>query len=234
MSKMTTIICSNYNSILWIDNYLDYLNKQTTDEFDVIFVDANSTDGSLEVIQNYNFRKGITKKLFKSNSRISIYEAWNIGILNSETPYVMNYNTDDKLYPAAIGINEIYALKNPNVDVFYSPCLVSSDKDHTSFITVYFWHDYSHELLLKNCLMGPYPYLKKQTIIEDGLFNPKFTISGDYEMWMRMSKKGRSFKKVPEIFGCYFLNPVGMSSSNDQGRLQEHIRQDKEIRNLYS
>lgn len=233
MTSMTTILCSTYNSNEWIDNYLNYVNNQFVKEFDIIFVDADSTDGSLDKIRNFKFREGINKKIILNSSRIAIYEAWNQAIMAANTPYVINYNTDDCLYPTALLNFQIYASIHKDVDIFYSPCFISSDKDHKSISNIYLWREYSHEDLLRGCFMGPFPYLKRQSIIEDGLFNPKYTISGDYEMWLRMSKKGRSFHRIPEVVGCYFHNPVGMSTRNDQERLQNHMAQDAEIRRYY-
>jgi glycosyltransferase involved in cell wall biosynthesis len=230
---MTTILCSTYNSNEWIDNYLNYVNSQFVKEFDIIFVDANSSDGSLGKIKNYNFRDGIKKTIIENSSKIPIYEAWNQAVLAAKTPYVINYNTDDCLYPTAILNFQIYASINSNVDIFYSPCFISKDKDHKNISNIYLWRDYTHEELLKGCFLGPFPYVKRQTLIDDGLFNPKYTISGDYEMWLRMSKKGRSFLKIPEVNGCYFHNPIGTSTKNDEARWKEHLRQDFEIRNLH-
>lgn len=233
MKKLTTILCSNYNSKKWINNYLKYLNEQTLKCFDVIFVDANSTDDSLNIIKNHKFRDGISTKIFEHKSRISIYDAWNEAILSADTPYVINYNTDDCLFPNALLINEQYAEAKPSIDVFYSPCLISSDENHLSIKGIHFWENYSHSNLLNRCFIGPFPYLKRSSIIEDGLFNPKYTISGDYEMWLRMSKKGRSFYRIPEVFGCYFENPLGNSTKQSDNRLKIHLAQDYEIRNLY-
>lgn len=232
---MTTILCSNYNSDEWIDNYLNYVNNQLVKHFDIIFVDANSSDNSLNKIKNFKFREGINSIIIENKSRIPIYEAWNQAILLSKTPYVINYNTDDCLYPTALLILQSYASVRKDVDIFYSPCFISSDKDHTSISNIYFWRKYtSHSDLLSGCFMGPFPYLKRSSIIEDGLFNPKYTISGDYEMWLRMSKKGRSFLKIPEVIGCYYKNPAGMSTKNDESRWKEHIAQDTEIRRYYA
>jgi len=80
-------------------------------------------------------------------------------------------------------------------------------------------------------MMGPFPILKKSTIVKNGLFNPKYTISGDYEMWLRLSKKGCKFLKLNDYVGTYYDNPKGVSS--DRSTLQEHVRQDTEIRKLY-
>ena len=83
MEKSTasvTVICSNYNSAKWIDGYLRNINNQLLAEFDIIFVDANSTDGSLQTIKDVQFREGINKTVVESEKRITVYEAWNDAI----------------------------------------------------------------------------------------------------------------------------------------------------------
>ena len=72
-----SVICSNYNSSKWIDSYLDSLNNQFLREFEVIFVDANSTDSSVDKIINFEFREGISTLILPLKERISIYDAWN-------------------------------------------------------------------------------------------------------------------------------------------------------------
>jgi hypothetical protein len=86
---------------------------------------------------------------------------------------------------------------------------------------------------LGGCYIGPYPYLKKQTILDMGLFNSKYTLSGDYEMWLRLSKNGKSFFKIKELLGCYYQNPLGLSTENTEERMITQSHQDFEIRNLY-
>ena len=48
-----SILCSNYNSSKWIDGYLKSINNQLLDCFEIIFVDANSTDNSLKTIKSF-------------------------------------------------------------------------------------------------------------------------------------------------------------------------------------
>ena len=50
-------------------------------------------------------------------------------------------------------------------------------------------------------------------------------------MWLRLSKKGCKFLKLNDYVGTYYDNPKGVSS--DRSTLQEHVRQDTEIRKLY-
>ena len=234
MEKSTasvTVICSNYNSAKWIDGYLRNINNQLLAEFDIIFVDANSTDGSLQTIKDVQFREGINKTVVESEKRITVYEAWNDAIKIAKTPYIINLNTDDRLYPTGLLTYLNYAKVNPSVDIFYGSCVVCEDADHQRITGINQWPEYSHETLLKMCIGGPFPMVKRSSLVEDGLFDPSFSISGDYEMWLRMSKKGREFFKVVEPVGSYYRNPEGVST-NPTG-MPEHIRQDTLMREMY-
>jgi glycosyltransferase involved in cell wall biosynthesis len=122
---MITLLCSAYNSSTHIDQYLEHVNNQTLREFEIIFVDANSSDDTLQKIKDYQFRVGITKKVFGADQRIGIYEAWNRAIEHSSHDYVMNYNTDDKLFPSALQTMATYASIYPEVDVLYSNSFIS-------------------------------------------------------------------------------------------------------------
>ena len=231
-TRSVTVICSNYNSAKWIDGYLANINNQLLREFDIIFVDANSDDGSLDTINNFKFREGIHKEVIERTERVSVYEAWNIAIAEAETEYIINVNTDDRLYPAGLITYLNYAQAFPSMDIFYGSCVVCEDMDHQRITGIFQWPEYSHETLLKMCIGGPFPMVKRSSLIEDGLFDPSFTISGDYEMWLRMSKKGRKFCKVVEPVGSYYRNPEGISTKSSG--MPEHIRQDNLIRRTYA
>ena len=226
-----TILCSNYNSSKWIDGYLQSINEQLMECFEIIFVDANSTDNSLETINGFNFRKGIIKKVLEKNTRIPIYEAWNLAINESECDYVMNVNTDDRIFPGSLLTLYHSFLKYKNYDIIYGKNFICADENHTQIGGLHDWPDHTHEILLQMSICGPFPMLKKSTIVDNGLFNPEYTISGDYEMWLRLSKRGFIFKKIDDIIGSYYNNPKGVST--DTSGFQEHVRQDTKLRNMY-
>lgn len=231
-SPRVTVLCSTYNSSEWVDGYLKSINNLLLDEFNIVFVDANSTDGSLQTINDYVFRDGINKKVIECKARVSIYAAWNIAIKNCDTEYIINVNTDDRLFPAALDTYLNYASKI-DADIYYGSCCVVNDSKHENNVGLYDWAQYSHEELLRGCTGGPFPFLKRQTIVDIGMFDTKYTISGDYEMWLRMSKQGKKFCKVKEAVGSYYYNPKGMSTNRESAQWQEHVRQDQELREIY-
>jgi len=197
----------------WINGYCRSLNAQLLPEFSVIYVDAASTDHSVDRFRSFGFREGIKTRVISCEQRISVYEAWNIAIREAQTQYCMNVNTDDRLYPAALQTMLSYAAADPDVDVRYSRCFVTADPDHNKLVDILDWPEFTHAALLQKCICGPFPLLKRSAIIEAGLFDPGYLCSGDYEMWLRMSKLGYRFKKIPEVIGTYYDNPAGLSTS---------------------
>lgn len=229
---MITIIASVFNAEIYLANFLNYINSQLLKEFEVIFIDANSEDNSLEIIRNFNFRNGIGIKIIEQHKRINVYEAWNIGVLNSSNAWVMNFNTDDKLFPSALSIYAEYILKDQDFDIIYSNCFISSDESHKSLLDIKIWEDANLiENLMRSSCVGPFPIMKKSSVIEAGLFNEEFSIAGDYEMWSRMQRLGFKFLKIEEFIGVYFLNPVGISTYQTHENLKEIFRQNKLIKN---
>lgn len=230
---MISLICSNYNSAKWIDNYLGYVNNQFLEKFEVVFVDANSTDVSLQTIKDYKFREGIEKTVIECKERISIYAAWNMGIEKARYEYVMNYNTDDKIFPGTLLTLGIYTKHQPEVDVFYSNCWITDKEDHSTITGHYIWNDANdlYTLLVNGSCCGPFPLLKKKSIIEVGGFDTQYTISGDYDMWCKLSSKGYKFVKIDDVVGSYYKNPKGASTNPDNQR--EIIKQDTKIRQTY-
>jgi len=231
---MISLLCSVYNSSEYLDNYLNYVNNQLLKEFEIIFVDAKSTDDSLQKIEEFQFREGIKVQILPCEERITIYEAWNKAILVSSYDYVMNFNTDDKLFKTALLNYATYTQAAPHIDVFYSAPFIAVDSNH---LDIRSWFRYSDanikENLLAGCHVGPFPLLKKKSILEVGLFDSSFTISGDYEMWCRLRHKGYTFMKLEETLGVYFNNPKGVSSEPTPERFNENLRQDTLIREMY-
>ena len=56
-----------------------------------------------------------------------------------------------------------------------------------------------------------------------GLFESNYRYAGDWEMWLRAVREGSVFKRLPGIWGMYYMNPDGLSTSaaNEEIRFGE-------------
>ena len=224
-----SILSSVYNSSEWLGCYLNCINDQLLETFEVIFVDANSDDDSLKKIKSFNFRKGIDVKIIECDYRIGIYEAWNKAIEIATGNYVLNWNTDDLLFPSALLIYNKYAEKKPSKDVIYSSFFVINQQNLNSITSYRNFPQPTHESMLKYCPCGPFPLLKKSSIEKVGLFDEDFKISGDYATWLKMSKNGCSFFKIQEPLGGFYER----EGSTSIKRIQEAQAEDRLIQKKY-
>ena len=229
MNKKITVVCSNYNSDLWIDDYLKCTNNQIDKNFDIIFLDANSSDNSLSKIKNFNFDKNIGVKIIESKNRVSLYSAWNICIKQSKTDYIMNYNTDDLIYDYATSVYNNKIINNPDADIIYGPCGIIKNRNINDYVSYYNWPEYSHATMMQLCICGPFPLVKKRVFEDIGYFDEAFECSGDYEMWARMSKNNKRFLRIPEIIGSFYHREDSISV-NKISKAQE---EDKLIQTKY-
>ena len=60
-----------------------------------------------------------------------------------------------------------------------------------------------------------------------GRFDEQLKFAGDWDMWLRAVQKGHKFKKVHEVLGLYYFNPVGLSTSRK--KQEERFNEEKQI-----
>lgn len=231
-----TVYCSTYNSLEWIDGYLNNINSQICNPFDLIFVDALSSDGSFDRINSFKFNDHINVSIYQPGY-LSVYGAWNYAVSKSNTDYVMNFNTDDRLNFNALSIyqNEIEA--NPNVDLFYGIHNFVGSISGPNLPIGDYWNNLTNSLLSDsdNKLMftinpcGPFPLVKRKSLLKAGEFNEKYFSSADYDMWLRMFSMGMKFKRIKHVMGDFLYRPDSVS----QSKLKESEAHDKEIQLKY-
>lgn len=69
---MLSIIITNYNKVEFIRENINSLLNQTSKNFEVIFYDDNSTDGSIQIINKYK-RKFKSIKIIRNLKKKSKY-----------------------------------------------------------------------------------------------------------------------------------------------------------------
>ena len=93
--KKITVVIPNFNGIQYVERCLDSLKRQTFSEFDVIFVDNGSVDGSRELTEE----KYPWVRVIALAENTGFCKAVNIGIEATQTPYVVLLNNDTEAEP---------------------------------------------------------------------------------------------------------------------------------------
>lgn len=111
-----SVIIPVYNSEQYLRRCLDSVLNQSVQDYEIILIDDGSTDGSLDICNEYAERNRNIKVIHKLNGGVS--SACNLGIDNSHGKYLMFCDSDDYVEPDWIETMYQYAEKNPGVSVF--------------------------------------------------------------------------------------------------------------------
>ena len=124
----------------------------------------------------------------------------NEGIKNAKGTFIQILNSDDILNSNETIEETIKKIKqNPKIDIFLGNVVYFS---YNNFLKINRFFDANNKRI-KNLLLGdmpPHPasFIKKKVYIKYGLYNTKFKIASDYELFLRTLKKHKLRFKILE------------------------------------
>ncbi|QSA95593.1 glycosyltransferase [Methylococcus sp. EFPC2] len=228
---LITAIVSVYNAERFISGCLEDLERQTiASQLEIIVVDSGSSQREGEVVRAYQERF-TNIRYIRTETRETIYQAWNRAIATAQGKYLTNANADDRHRPDALE-KLVDALEiNSNAAVAYADSFVTDVENEVwpsqNITGVFHWPKYEARRLFQICFIGPQPVWRRDLHGTHGLFDGNLRSAGDYEFWLRIAAAGVCFVHVPEVLGLYLASPVGVELSNKtlSNTEAEHARQ---------
>jgi GT2 family glycosyltransferase len=203
--KMVSVIVVNYNGQKWIKKCFDSLLDQTYKNFEIIFVDNNSNDNSIDFIEkNY---KDERIKIIKSDENLGFAGGNNLGIKEAKGGYILFLNIDTWMENSFI-MNILDFYKNNSYDILgaWEECYNQSKRKNriVSFID-FLGHpvglQYEHKKKQGFYLSGACLFFKKNLYFETkGLDNNFFMYCEEVDWFWRLNLLGKSFCHVENLF----------------------------------
>ncbi len=180
---LISIIIPTFNSSSTIQSNLDSIKKQTYMNYEIIVIDNNSTDETIEIVKKNNL-KNIQMIIEKDNG---IYDAINKGILKSNGDLISVlhsddiYNHDDVLKNV---INSFHYKKN--IEIVYGDLVYVKNNDINSVLRYWKPGEFKKNIFLKGW-QPPHPsfFAKKKLFKSYGMYNTKIGNSADVELMHR-------------------------------------------------
>tara|TARA_R110002072_G_scaffold113506_2_gene243056 strand:+ start:409 stop:2049 length:1641 start_codon:yes stop_codon:yes gene_type:complete len=214
-----SLITSMFKGEKYIRKFLDNITSQTIFQHcELLIIDAVSPEDEFPIIEEY-MRRFPNIKYVKLEEDPGIYGVWNIGVKMATGQYLTNTNLDDIRSFDQIEVIVNCLEKNPHIDLAYGESYVTNIGNETFEINssggkTYPIVDFSREAMIK-CLPGCMPVWRKSMHDKAGYFDESFRYAGDHEMWLRAVRHGSEFKRVKGVHGLYYMNPDGLSTSED-------------------
>jgi hypothetical protein len=247
LSYEISVIVSIYRPGLLFDSLLGNIYEQTFfSRAEVILVLVDPLES--EVLEAQAFAIDNPNVVLQVvESRITIYEAWNLAIKASTAPLITNMNVDDLRSDDSLETQVMFMKSHPWTDVGYQDVyfMLDRDLDWASVVNIGAKSKLSAVTLIELAWFGinpPHngPVWKRELHSRYGLFDESLKSAGDYEFWMRIASAKSVFTKMSKSTVGYFMNPTGMSTSqdspstNEERALQEKYRKKIKLRSEVS
>ncbi|EJT6493238.1 glycosyltransferase family 2 protein [Clostridium perfringens] len=214
-NKMISVIIATYNCEDCLEETLKSLFLQNCNNFEVIFVDGNSKDKTLEIIKKYKNlfnKKEIDVKVISENDN-GIYDAMNKGIKISSGEYLYFLNAKDIIKNNDIFIKIINILKNYDVDILYgnveTEILIKQDKK------------LKNQIIFKG-ICHQSAFIKKNLFDEIGIYNTKYKVSADYDFFTKAYFLKKNFKYINLTIIEYDMSGYSSQKNNIKVGIREY------------
>lgn len=212
-----SIITINYNNKTGLKRTIDSVISQTWRDFEWIIIDGGSTDGSKELIEQYQQ----DFSYWCSEPDKGIYNAMNKGIAQALGEYLIFMNSGDRFYDELI-LENIFK-ENLHGDVVYGECLQTDGKKEL-LVTYPHQVDFEFFLMWNICHQA---MLIKSSILKKCGFDENYKLLGDWAQWLKIAYEGAEFQYINYIV-CRF-EVGGVSGTNKENVMCEYKRMIKKM-----
>jgi len=202
-----TIVTPSYNYKTYVSECIDSVLAQEGVTYEHLVYDAESTDGTTEILKEYEDKIHL---IVEKDSGMS--EAINKGFKAAKGKWVMWLNTDDVLLPGALAKIKEIAEQSSDTDVIYGAWNFI-DKDG-KFIRRARLTPFSKVILPHNeCYLGSTAtFFRKATTIDEGhLLNEEFRQVMDGEYFLRLAKNSKKFTMLNDVIANFRMHGENIS-----------------------
>ena len=194
------------------------LIDQDMPDWEAIIVDDHSEEDVESVVKSFKDNRISFYKL--EDGKNGICHARNLAISKAASEIMLTADGDDINRPLRARVTYDTMTQN-NADVFYANLEYFIAEENKKWMTDF--QPFNAELLkMFNFMTGPATAYRKDICLKVGGYDPDFSLSEDYDLWLRMLNAGGKFTFSEEIVANYRRNPESVSIKNF-GKMHEAI-----------
>jgi glycosyltransferase involved in cell wall biosynthesis len=163
------------------------LENQHFTDFELIFVDNGSQDGSTDYLRQLE-RTGYSAQFVFNLSNLGICKAFNIGVQKASGIYLIDLAADDVFLPTKLASN-FELLEQTQANLLFSDCYVGQfEQQHSSLYPFNYQGkgNYFEAILATHCLSSPTMVFKRDFFISLGTYDEDLSYE-DFDFMLRAS-----------------------------------------------
>lgn len=216
---LVSVIINCYNGETYLSEAIKSILNQTFKNFEVIFWDNQSNDKSSIIYKSFKDKR---LKYYYAKKHTSLYEARNLAIQKSKGTFITFLDTDDYWTNQKLNL-QIQKFKEKNIGLVYSNYYILNQ--FTGLKTVAYKKKLPSGIIYRKLLKNYFlaigsVMIKKNFFKKNFFFNKKFNIIGDFDFFLKISKKN-DFESIQEPLFIYRIHKESFSNKNYQLHINE-------------
>ena len=225
-NPLISIVIPVHNGEKYIREALDSCLEQTYKDIEILVVDDKSTDGTLNILREYE-AKDSRIKIFSVEKQNGLGNVINIGIRASKAKYIARMDADDIMYPDRIAKQLEYLEAHPEcvalggqVDIIDANSNIIGHREYAQEDK-----DLRKNIFLFQPFAHPAVTLRKSTLEEIGLYPEDMWKVEDVKLFLTLSTKGK-FANLPNTVLKYRMT----FQTESQSKMVDHFKKTSDIR----
>lgn len=201
--NLVTAIITTHNRKQLLYEAIRSVQQQTYPNIELIVVDDASDDGTREMCEGQDYKYIYIPQAESRGGN----HARNIGILNAKGTYIAFLDDDDRWLPEKIA-KQVKLMENGDYELVHCGKLVEhvDDKGHVFMKELLpsplDGGDLSRRILYRICCTTTNIMVKRQALVEVGLFDENIRFWQEYELCIRLAQR-KNFAYVNEALSVY-------------------------------
>ncbi|MBQ7652056.1 MAG: glycosyltransferase [Victivallales bacterium] len=204
-----SVITVSFNAAKVISETLDSILGQEFDDMEVIVVDGASTDGTVDIIRQYEAKfQGRLRWLSESDQ--GIYDAMNKGIALAKGDFVNFLNCGDSYMPNALARVAEQIHLHEDAQVVYGISRFFDDDGEVRLIRE------NHLRLRDRNICHQAIWYRRELFGKYGIYDLQYRFMADYDMNIRLCQAGVPFLPIDVVVVNYSMAGVSSDSNNSE------------------
>jgi len=222
-----TVVTPSFNQVEYLERTILSVLNQQYPNLEYFIIDGGSTDGSVELIKQYEpYLSGWVSEKDRGQA-----DAINKGFQRATGDYVAFQNSDDVYAPGSFTQVARAWRETPNVDVFFGNLCIIDEQDVIleEMRTLPFCAECQvHEGMQ---VFGQSLFIRRALLQQTGFLDESLQFVIDYELVTRLGiQPGVRFRQLPQFWGGFRVQPDAKTSTIGHVGLAEH----EQIKHKYS
>ena len=216
MNNHFTILTLGYNTKDWIGRCLDSIVDQDYDNYDIIAIDACTTDGTFDIVRQYETEHDRMTVVRKNHRCFQVENTLHGVLLSKPNSIIVTVDFDDWL-PDNQVLNRLNAVYNPDVWMTYGTYCEYHGNEQYRFFPPGFFYRYPNDVVENNdfrshrWLASHLRTFRRELFLNinhDDLIDPRtktyYDMAGDFCFMLPMIEMcGERFEHIPDTMYVY-------------------------------